>query len=110
MSAVSTGGIADRMSPVTLFLEADIVVKGVMVGLLLASIWTWAIILSSGLRLSGTRRRMRGFEQEFTKTDDLDAFYKAHGQDALPSARTAPARRSPASRPPNEEWSPSLRP
>lgn len=29
------------LSPVALFLQADIVVKIVMVGLLLASIWTW---------------------------------------------------------------------
>ncbi|MDQ2879679.1 MAG: Tol-Pal system subunit TolQ, partial [Pseudomonadota bacterium] len=34
------------MSPVALFLQADWVVKIVMGGLLLASIWTWAIIVS----------------------------------------------------------------
>ena len=31
----------DLMSPLTLFLSADIVVKIVMFGLLLASVWTW---------------------------------------------------------------------
>ena len=35
----------DLMSPLTLFLSADIVVKIVMIGLLAASVWTWAIIL-----------------------------------------------------------------
>ena len=79
------------LSPVALFLNADIVVQVVMGGLLLASIWTWAIILSSGLRLGRTRRQMRGFERDFVKTDDLDAFYKAHGEDALPSARVMAA-------------------
>ena len=38
------------MSPVALFLQADLVVKGVMVLLLLASVWTWAIIIASMLR------------------------------------------------------------
>ena len=38
--AVPSGDI----SLVTLFLQAHIVVKAVIVGLLLASIWTWAII------------------------------------------------------------------
>ena len=34
------------LSPVALFIQADWVVKAVMLGLLLASIWTWAIIIS----------------------------------------------------------------
>ena len=37
---------AATMSPIALFLQADLVVKGVMLGLLFASIWTWAIILT----------------------------------------------------------------
>ena len=32
---------ASILNPVTLFLEADIVVKLVMVGLALASLWSW---------------------------------------------------------------------
>src|SRR3546814_20005380 len=41
---------AATISPLALFMQADIVVKVVMLGLLLASIWTWAIILSFALR------------------------------------------------------------
>ena len=37
---------ATSLSPLALFLQADIVVKLVMLGLLAASIWTWAIIVS----------------------------------------------------------------
>ena len=46
---------AATISPLALFLQADIVVKGVMIGLLLASIWTWAMIIgfSVTLRNSG---------------------------------------------------------
>ena len=44
------------MSPIALFMQADIVVKVVMVGLVLASIWTWTIILGQWLKM---RRAVR---------------------------------------------------
>src|SRR3546814_15240701 len=47
---------AATISPLALFMQADIVVKVVMLGLLLASIWTWAIILSFALHLSRTKK------------------------------------------------------
>ena len=46
----------DLMSPLNLFMQADIVVKIVMVGLLLASVWTWAIIFTHAIRLKRRRR------------------------------------------------------
>ena len=52
------------MSPIGLFLQADIVVKAVMIGLIAASIWTWAIIIGHGRRLSRTRRELEQFERE----------------------------------------------
>ncbi|WP_425229309.1 protein TolQ [Sphingomonas sp.] len=79
------------LSPVALFLHADIVVKVVMGGLLLASIWTWAIILTFGLRLRRARKAMRGFERAFWQAEDIDAFYKAQGEQDLPSARVMAA-------------------
>ena len=39
------GSAAGSLSPISLFLQADIVVKVVMIGLVLASKWTWAIII-----------------------------------------------------------------
>ena len=47
------------MSPLTLFLQADIVVKIVMLGLLAASVWTWAIIFTHALRLRRINRADR---------------------------------------------------
>jgi biopolymer transport protein TolQ len=78
---------AATMSPVALFLQADWVVKVVMGGLLLASIWTWAIILSFTLRLRRTKRSMTRFERDFWKAEDIDAFHKSEGNRDLPSAR-----------------------
>ena len=79
------------LSPIALFLHADWVVKVVMGGLLLASVWTWGIILSFWRRIGRTRAQMRGFERDFWKADDIDAFYKAQADSPLPSARVMAA-------------------
>lgn len=71
--------------------NADWVVKFVMLGLLCASVWTWAIIIGFTSRLGSTRRRIEKFEQDFWKADDIDAFYKVHGEDDLPVARVLAA-------------------
>ena len=75
------------MSPVALFLQADIVVKAVMIGLALASIWTWTIIIGHAIRIHRTARGNAGFEREFWKTEDMDSFYAARGREPLPSAK-----------------------
>ena len=75
------------LSPVALFLQADVVVKIVMLGLLLASITTWGIIVTQTLRL---RRAMRGsvrFERDFWQATDIDAFAQANRGAGFPSAR-----------------------
>ena len=95
---------AATLSPVALFLQADWVVKAVMIGLLLASVWTWAIIIGFVVRIRRTRRDMARFERDFWKAEDIDAFYKVHGESELPSARVFAAgvsewRRSTAAHP-----------
>jgi len=53
-------GLAHDLSPWGMYQNADIVVKAVMIGLLLASVATWTIWLAKGLELLGARRRLRG--------------------------------------------------
>ena len=67
---------AATMSPVALFLQADWVVRGVMIGLLLASLWTWAIILSFFFRIRTVRNGIAGFETEYREADDIDEFHR----------------------------------
>lgn len=78
---------AATLSPVALFLQADWVVKIVMAGLLLASVWTWALIIAFWRRLGRIRKGMANFERDFWKAEDIDAFYKAEADKDLPSAR-----------------------
>ncbi|MEQ7873887.1 protein TolQ [Sphingomonas sp. ASV193] len=76
----------DLMSPLTLFLHADIVVKLVMAGLLLASVWTWAIIFTYATRIRRTNRKVAAYEADFWKASDIDAFAARRGEEKLPSA------------------------
>jgi biopolymer transport protein TolQ len=75
------------MSPVALFMQADVVVKAVMVGLILASIWTWAIIISHAWRIRRVARENERFEREFWSADDIDRFFERRGKEDTPSAK-----------------------
>jgi biopolymer transport protein TolQ len=75
------------LSPVALFLRADIVVKAVMAGLILASVWTWAIIIAHALRIGRIRKGNAAFERDFWKADDIDGFVEKRGKEPLPSAK-----------------------
>ena len=71
----SAAGSGVDMSPLTLFMKADIVVKGVMAILLIASFWSWAIILGKWMRVGGVRRQADKFEQLFWSGRSLDDLY-----------------------------------
>ena len=76
----------DLMSPLSLFLHADIVVKLVMLGLLAASVWTWAIIFTHSIRLRRLGRAGAAFERDFWASDDVDGFAAKRGSENLPNA------------------------
>ena len=58
-----------------LFLEADIVVKVVIVVLIAASFWTWAIIFEKVINLRRLRGRADQFEEAFWSGGSLDDLY-----------------------------------
>ena len=82
---------AATISPLALFLQADIVVKGVMLGLLLASIWTWAIIIGFSVSLRRASKESRKFEADFWKAEDIDRFYETRGKVEHPAAKVMAA-------------------
>ncbi|MBY8822222.1 protein TolQ [Sphingomonas colocasiae] len=86
MNAIMNADAA-TLSPVALFLQADWMVKFVMIGLLVASVWTWAIIIGFAARLRKTSRASEKFEREFWKAEDIDTLYKIHNSSDLPSAK-----------------------
>ena len=76
----------DLMSPLNLFMQADIVVKLVMVGLLAASVWTWAIIFTHAIRLKRINGQTDQFEKDFWDAKDIDAFHARRSEEKLPIA------------------------
>ena len=64
-----------------LFLEADIVVKLVMLILLLASVWVWAIIIEKTISLRRVNREAVAFEDAFWSGGSLDELYDREGTD-----------------------------
>jgi biopolymer transport protein TolQ len=93
LAQVGTGG--GNFSIVESFLRADIVVKTVMVLLLLASLWSWAIIINKGLALSGLKRKAAKFEKVFWSGQSLDELYQqfaAHNDHPLAAMFVAALR------------------
>ena len=70
------GSVSDDLSMIGLFLRADLVVKLVLLVLLLASVWSWAIIVDKYLRM----RRLGGdadlFEDQFWSGGSLEDLYE----------------------------------
>ncbi|MCY1671206.1 protein TolQ [Novosphingobium sp. SL115] len=75
------------LNPVQLFLEADYVVQAVMAGLVLASVWVWAIIVGFSLKIGSVQRGCDKYEREFWEARDIDQFQKDNKGRDLPSAR-----------------------
>lgn len=78
---------AADLSPWALFLEADIVVKLVMLGLLMASVWSWAIIFERSRTLRKMNEQAKQFEEWFWKAENLDALYEPAAKAMHPSAK-----------------------
>jgi biopolymer transport protein TolQ len=79
VDAVNLGGVAGDLSLWGLFVEADIVVKIVMLGLLLASVWVWAIVFEKFTSLRRANKEADGFEDRFWSGGSLDALYDTEG-------------------------------
>ncbi len=82
---------ATQLDPLTLFLDADIVVQIVMVGLILASIWVWTIIVSFSLRAGKLEKKSRSYEADFWDSKEREGLLTKSMRAEVPSARIASA-------------------
>ena len=102
LSAAAAAPAATRLDPVELFLQADIIVQAVMLGLILASIWVWMIIVSFSMRIGDLSKKSRAYEAEFWEQRDQEGLLTSRR--ARKSPRRASRRRGSmngASRPPS---------
>jgi biopolymer transport protein TolQ len=67
---------ATDMSFVHLFLSASFVVKLVMIGLLSASVWGWAVIIDKLIAFKNIKREADDFERAFWSGQHLDELYQ----------------------------------
>ena len=59
-----------------LFWQAGLVVKLVMIGLIFASVWTWAIIIDKVIAYGRMRAALNRFEQVFWSGQSLEELYR----------------------------------
>ncbi|MBO9694799.1 MAG: protein TolQ [Sphingopyxis sp.] len=88
---ISLAADAATLSPIALFLQADWIVRGVMIGLLLASIYVWAVIFTHGLGIGKLMRASDQFERDFWRADNIDKFFDKNSGEELPSAKVLSA-------------------
>ncbi len=78
--AAGANAVPHDLSPWGLFLQADPIVKGVMLLLILASIWCWAIIIEKVRRLRRLKAQADAFEDSFWSGGPLDDLYEEVGK------------------------------
>lgn len=74
-------GVAQQAdySMIGLFLQAHIIVKIVMIGLLIASVWTWAIVFEKFMLVARAHNEVDQFEQLFWSGQSLEDLYLTLG-------------------------------
>ncbi len=85
MLAANGGG----MSFLELFLQAHMVVQFVMIGLVLASVWSWAIIIEKLYAFRQARREADRFETMFWSGRSLEELYAGLARDGQPISMAA---------------------
>jgi len=77
----------ESFSFIALFLRADWVVKGVLTGLAIASLWSWAVILDKTFRFRGLNREADRFEAQVSSGRSLEEVAQEAGNNPHPLPR-----------------------
>lgn len=62
---VLTTSQMEEFSLIGLFFQADIVVKAVMIVLVIASLWSWAVIIEKWITIGSARHKAKKFEEAY---------------------------------------------
>jgi biopolymer transport protein TolQ len=79
VDAVNLGAPGGDLTILGLFLQADIVVKLVILGLLGASVWVWAIVFEKFTSMRRAQKAADAFEDRFWSGGSLDELYDEEG-------------------------------
>ena len=79
---LGAGAVSHNLSPWQLFLEADIIVKAVILLLIVCSFWSWAIIFEKVTRYRRVTRQAAAFETMFWSGGSLQQLFESVQQEA----------------------------
>ena len=68
---------SSNLSILSLFMQAHWIVQSVMLGLLVCSVWVWAIAIDKTVLYTRTKRAMDRFEQAFWSGQSLEELYRS---------------------------------
>jgi biopolymer transport protein TolQ len=63
---------AGMLNPIALFMMADWVVRIVMIGLAVASVWSWTVIIDKAIRFTALNRQAEEFEKALSSGRSLE--------------------------------------
>lgn len=76
MEHADLAAAASSVSLWSLFMQAGLIVKLVMIGLMGASVWTWAIVIDKYMTFKKAKRQFDQFEQVFWSGQSLEELYR----------------------------------
>jgi biopolymer transport protein TolQ len=77
MEQIGLAAPGGELSLWALFIQAGFVVKLVMIGLLAASVWSWAVMIDKTLAFGRMRRAFNRFEDTFWSGQSLEELYRS---------------------------------
>ena len=72
--------IEEAFSPLGLFMRADLVVKSVLLMLVLASFWSWVLIIDKAIAFGSLKKKTQRFEENFWSGRSLDELYTQYSE------------------------------
>ena len=78
-----TEAARSTLSMYSMFAESDLFMKLLILGLLFASFWCWAIIYDKVKLLRRTRQNMKAFEEKFWSGGSLETLYNTYAKNPI---------------------------
>lgn len=85
-TAFILAGIGENITVWGMFAQATITVKLVMISLVVASFWTWSIIVQKTIRYRKAKAEAEEFDQAFWSGEPLDGLYEQIGPEPTGAA------------------------
>jgi biopolymer transport protein TolQ len=76
-----TADASNMMNPIHLFMTADPVVKAIMIGLVVASLWSWAVIIDKAVKFASLNGQADAFEKAVGSGRSLEDIAHQAGPD-----------------------------